>query len=264
MQASTTIKIWQKYPIALERYGKYREHWQLGMIQPLKVDDSLWVCNLAARKCAILDFNALEKALTKLEKWSSEQGVQIFAASDYDLSESQWLQYITCLKTYCPEIVLCFFDPGMKSYYEILQGKELCLDDLTNLICKNISWLPPFKMRANTAFSGSFTRGWWGVIQGGSAGEISYVEVISLSDVTKIISNVNRLINALRVSNDLAQTEGDRLEEYSNSLRQKLEAVPRRNRVKRGDGTEHIGVVLEDVIETFEALHEETQLDGYY
>src|SRR4028118_2251789 len=88
-----SVKICCKWSIVCEKYHKYIDYWQPGMIQPIQVDEKLWICNLCRQEELSIDCEAVGNAFTKLNRWASEHDLQIYIPYRIGNSKYEWVDY---------------------------------------------------------------------------------------------------------------------------------------------------------------------------
>jgi hypothetical protein len=135
VQPSTTEVIWRKYPTAYEKYRKHLTflNWQPGKIQLVKVNDALWVCNLAGKKRHKLDPEILQEAFTKLGNLSSERELKLHIPFESDFDEFEWSNYIRAVTNFCPKPALCFSNSNIENFLAVIKEPNFSLKELRGL-----------------------------------------------------------------------------------------------------------------------------------
>lgn len=218
------------------------------MIQLIKVDDHIWVCNLAGKKSRKLDSDSLKEAFSKLEKWSSENRLKVYLSCDSDIRFSDLLRYVYCLEETFPDATLCFPNEELSSFLNATKP-----NDLSDILAAEISRFQVFRIRIATESGGSFTLNCYSIDvgSGGFVGEESYVEVISLNDVIEMLEDVFEAISSMGITYGRTFNNSFQLEEYKKLLIDEIQALPKHCNLKRSNGLIHTGITLNSVLGVF-------------
>ncbi|MBD2048838.1 hypothetical protein H6F78_25110 [Coleofasciculus sp. FACHB-64] len=120
MGAGLALQIRDRWPIVYKDYRKYKERWQLGMVQFVKVTDAaLYVCNLAgqwnygrakpAQGIIYTDYEAVRTGLNQVNDWSTENALPVYIPSGMScgLAGGDWNIIQVIIEQECPHAIIC-------------------------------------------------------------------------------------------------------------------------------------------------------------
>jgi len=196
--SEVTAKIWQHWSITYQKYYKHLQHWQAGKIQPVKISNNLWICNLAGKQIPqinTVEYSLAQEAFSKLTQWASEHNLQIYVPYKIGENECEWLVYAKVLYYYCPNVIVCH--PRLK----LNQGFKVDINNVSQLQLKDflkreIQSLPVVTIKHTGGISGGFGFGHYSMGTGGNLGLI-YIEIINIKAVLDVINDCFELIECL-------------------------------------------------------------------
>ena len=202
-----SVKICCKWSIVCEKYHKYIDYWQPGMIQPIQVDEKLWICNLCRQEELSIDCEAVGNAFTKLNRWASEHDLQIYIPYRIGNSKYEWVDYAKVIRSKCPDAAICYPKPSLNqglhtSYQEIIESlisnkNNISISTVLEILKQKIQALPTRRIRySSKALFSSYT-----------VSNIQYIYVISLDGLIQTINNFFIVVEDLEEKEKLANLD---------------------------------------------------------
>lgn len=114
MGAGLARRIRNKFPSVYSAYRKHHRTLRVGMIQPVRITDKLYVVNVAGqdgfgRDRIYTDYDGLRLALRKLNAWAKERQVQVHipVGMGCNLAGGNWVTVSRIIAEEVPDAILC-------------------------------------------------------------------------------------------------------------------------------------------------------------
>ncbi len=114
MGAGLALRIRTKFPAAYDAYRRHYRDLHVGMIQPVRINEALYVVNIAGqdgygRDRQYTDYDGLRTALRKLNGWARSRNLQIYLPKGMgcSLAGGDWSIVSAIITEETPTAILC-------------------------------------------------------------------------------------------------------------------------------------------------------------
>lgn len=200
VQPFGTEAIWRSYP---DSYRKFKLHldlqnWKPGRIQPVKINDSFWICNFAGKKKGKLDVEALEEGYLKLKNWIFSNGMHLEIPLTCDFSDLEWDIHIEIIRRHFKEFSFCLFNSKIDMLISKIRNSDFAINQITESLQEIVLSQKAWNVKTETIRSS--------VMYGTHRLGESYVELISLED---LLEEVQYLFRAVYVIHSTVHDAGE-------------------------------------------------------